>query len=88
MPKAVKVGLARTHESDGQLQDVRVGSGTVGTLRLAQVMNKSGLSKASIYRLGKLGRFPLPFRIGIAAVGWNEAEIEFWIFERKFDTIH
>jgi prophage regulatory protein len=57
-------------------------------LRIAQVMNKSGLSKASIYRLGKLGRFPLPFRIGISAVGWDEAEIEFWIFERKLDTIH
>jgi prophage regulatory protein len=57
-------------------------------LRIAQVMNMSGLSKASIYRLGKLGRFPLPFRIGISAVGWDEAEIEFWIFERKLDTIH
>ena len=57
-------------------------------LRLAQVMDMSGLSKASIYRLGKLGRFPMPFRIGIAAVGWDEAEVEFWIFERKMDTIH
>ena len=57
-------------------------------LRLDQVIDVSGLSKATIYRLGKLGLFPKPFKIGLAAVGWDEAEIEFWIFERKLATIH
>jgi prophage regulatory protein len=58
-------------------------------LRIDQVTDTVGLSKASIYRLGKLGLFPKPFRIGISAVGWDEAEIEFWIFERKMgDTLH
>jgi len=52
-------------------------------LRMNQVIESVGLSKASIYRLGKLGLFPKPFKIGIAAVGWDQAEIEFWIFERK-----
>lgn len=52
-------------------------------LRIAQVMDVCGLSKASIYRLGKLGLFPKPFKIGLAAVGWDEAEVEFWVFERK-----
>lgn len=55
-------------------------------LRIDQVTDTVGLSKASIYRLGKLGLFPKPFKIGIAAVGWDEAEIEFWIFERKLET--
>lgn len=55
-------------------------------LRIDQVTDTVGLSKASIYRLGKLGLFPKPFKIGIAAVGWDEAEIEFWIFERKMET--
>ena len=58
-------------------------------LRIDQVTDTVGLSKASIYRLGKLGLFPKPFKIGISAVGWDEAEIEFWIFERKMEaTLH
>ena len=62
---------------------------TTRILRLNQVTNAVGLSKASIYRLAKLGLFPKPFKIGITAVGWDEAEIEFWIFERKMDaTLH
>lgn len=58
-------------------------------LRIDQVMDTVGLSKASIYRLAKLGLFPKPFKIGISAVGWDEAEIEFWILERKIEqTLH
>lgn len=58
-------------------------------LRLHQVVDAVGLSKATIYRLAKSGKFPKPFKIGIAAVGWDEAEIEFWIFERKMEaTLH
>ncbi|WP_366913207.1 AlpA family phage regulatory protein [Rhodoferax sp.] len=41
-----------------------------------------------IYRLGKLELFPPLFKIGITAVGWDEAEIELWIFELKMETIH
>lgn len=58
-------------------------------LRLPQVMDAVGLSKATIYRLAQMGKFPKPFKIGISAVGWDEAEIEFWIFERKMEgTLH
>ncbi len=56
-------------------------------LRLNQVIDAVGLSKATIYRLGKMGLFPKPFKIGISAVGWDEAEIEFWIFERKIGQL-
>lgn len=52
-------------------------------------MDAVGLSKATIYRLAQMGKFPKPFKIGISAVGWDEAEIEFWIFERKMEaTLH
>lgn len=58
-------------------------------LRLPQVIDSVGLSKATIYRLAQIGKFPKPFKIGISAVGWDEAEIEFWIFERKMEaTLH
>lgn len=58
-------------------------------LRMDQVVDRVGLSRASIYRLSKLGLFPKSFKIGISAIGFDEAEIEFWIFERKMgDTLH
>jgi len=57
-------------------------------LRIDQVTDTVGLSKSSIYRLGNLGLFPKPFKIGISAVGWDEAEIEFWIYERKLEAFH
>jgi len=58
-------------------------------LRLPQVIDAVGLSKATIYRLAQMGKFPKPFKIGITAVGWDEAEIEFWILERKMEaTLH
>ncbi len=48
-------------------------------LRINQVIDTVGLSRSAIHRLGKLGLFPRPFKIGLAAVGWDAAEIEFWI---------
>jgi prophage regulatory protein len=58
-------------------------------LRMNQVIDKVGLSKATIYRLARLGLFPNSFRIGLAAVGFDEAEIELWILERKIGaTLH
>ena len=54
-------------------------------LRINQVIEMIGLSKASIYRLAKLGKFPKSFKIGISAVGWLQSEIEMWIAERQID---
>lgn len=52
-------------------------------LRIQQVTDTIGLSRASIYRLMKLGLFPKSIRIGIKAVGWLQSEIELWIAERE-----
>ena len=57
-------------------------------MRMSEVTQAVGLSRASIYRLVKLGKFPRPFKIGISAVGFDLAEINFWLFERKLDTLH
>jgi prophage regulatory protein len=45
-------------------------------LRIRGVCKKTGLSKATIYRQVKVGKFPKPRRIGERAVGWLEYEIE------------
>lgn len=56
---------------------------TTRILRLNQVTEAIGLSRASIYRLMKMDRFPKSITIGIKAVGWVESEIEMWITERR-----
>ena len=47
-------------------------------LRLPAVIELSGLSRSTIYRLIKLGKFPAPVRIGEAATAWLPADIDAW----------
>lgn len=51
-------------------------------LRIGEVMDRVGLSRASIYRYAKAGTFPAPRRIGERSVGWLEADIVNWILQR------
>lgn len=51
-------------------------------MRLTEVMEVIGLSRASIYRLMEAGDFPRQFKIGMAAVGWLRCEVEEWVDER------
>ena len=51
-------------------------------LRQNQVIDRVGLSKSTMWRLIKAGRFPKPISLGPRAVGWLEDEIESWIASR------
>ena len=55
---------------------------TTTVLRLPVVRQRTGLSRSTIYALMKIGKFPLPRRIGARAVGWPEDEIERFINTR------
>lgn len=48
-------------------------------LRLPQVINKTGLSRSSIYLRISKGEFPQSVSLGDRAVGWLENEIDEWI---------
>ncbi|MCL2298346.1 MAG: AlpA family phage regulatory protein [Proteobacteria bacterium] len=48
-------------------------------LRARDVSKKVGLSRSTIYRLIKLGKFPPSQIIGLQAVGWKASAIESWI---------
>jgi prophage regulatory protein len=48
-------------------------------LRIAAVQARTGLSRASIWRLARDARFPAPVRIGQRAVAWLDTEIDRWI---------
>lgn len=54
-------------------------------IRLWAVMDKTGLSKTSIYRLSKdpESGFPPQVRLSKACVGWIEDEVEQWIHSRR-----
>ena len=50
-------------------------------IREPEVTDRTGLSRATIWRRVKAGDFPAPFRLGnrSKAVGWRDDEIEAWI---------
>jgi len=48
-------------------------------LRLPNVLDRTGLSRSTVYLRVTEGRFPRPVSLGARAVGWIETEIEEWI---------
>jgi prophage regulatory protein len=47
-------------------------------LRVPEVMKLAGLSRATIYRLERAGRFPKRMQISDNVVGWYEREVLAW----------
>ena len=48
-------------------------------LRLAQVIDMTGLGKTKIYELQAAGRFPMRVQITAHSVGWIEKEVQTWL---------
>lgn len=44
-------------------------------LRLPQVKQATGLSRATIYKMAASGKFPKPIKISARASGWRESSI-------------
>ena len=55
-------------------------------LRRSEVEECCGLSRTTIYRLMRLGQFPIPIKISPRAVRWPQREIENWIAARPRAT--
>jgi prophage regulatory protein len=51
-------------------------------LRLAQVIERTGLKKTTIYELQSEGQFPMRVKITAHAVGWIEHEVQAWLAGR------
>lgn len=56
--------------------------GPIRLLRLAQVLNVTGLGKTKIYELQSEGSFPMRVQITDHSVGWVEAEVQAWLAKR------
>jgi prophage regulatory protein len=48
-------------------------------IRLPRVLELTGLSRMSIYRFEKAGKFPKRVTLGENAVGWPLSEVEAWL---------
>lgn len=57
------------------------------TLRRAQVLKKTSLSQASIYRLEKAGDFPRHFLLLPRCAVWFEDEVDAWLEARQAKAI-
>jgi len=51
-------------------------------LRMADVIRRTGMSRATIYRRITAGEFPRQRQISVNIVGWPECEINEWIKSR------
>ena len=51
-------------------------------IRLPEVINRTALSRSTIYCEIAAERFPSPIKIGLRSVAWIESEVADWI-ERK-----
>ena len=51
-------------------------------LRMPQVIEMTGVSRAHVYALISRDEFPRPIRLGKRAVGWVKTDVESWITAR------
>lgn len=48
-------------------------------IKLPRVIELTTLSKSSIYKLVKAGKFPKPVQLGERATGWRVSDVEAWL---------
>ena len=48
-------------------------------LRLRTVLDRTGLSRTTMYRKIGEGTFPQQLRISVHGAGWSEAEVDRWV---------
>jgi prophage regulatory protein len=55
------------------------GDGHARILRIGEVQRRTGLSRTTLWRRERNGRFPARRDLGGGMVGWLEREVEEWI---------
>ncbi|MCC6480619.1 MAG: AlpA family transcriptional regulator [Sphingomonadaceae bacterium] len=67
------------HDSSSVKPEIEPQSKPQRLIRLAEVKQRVGLSRASIYKRMSEGRFPKSRSLGSRCAVWVEAEIDDWI---------
>jgi prophage regulatory protein len=55
-------------------------------LRTADVIRLTGLSRTTLWRLERQGKFPTRIRLGLNSVGWRDQEVQHWVETRPRGT--
>lgn len=56
-------------------------------LRLNAVLDRTGLSRATLYRKVQAGTFPRQIRIAIRCAGWRESAVNEWMKNPMFYSV-
>jgi prophage regulatory protein len=51
-------------------------------IRIKEVMDRTGLSRSTIYLQVRDGEFPKPINLGSRSVGWLQSEVDSWIAQK------
>mgnify|MGYP000072936531 FL=1 len=51
-------------------------------MRLKEIIEKTGLSRSTIYNLISKGEFPKQVDLGARSVGWVDTEVEEWLLAK------
>ena len=87
MPAMTRTFLKQSHSGVGESEEApsassppaNTRSAPIHILRLAQVIERTGLKKTTIYELQSEGQFPMRVKITAHAVGWIEHEVQAWL---------
>ena len=69
-----------SHKYSRDLKESRMGS---RILRIRDLMDEIGVSKATLYRMVSEGSFPPPVKIAKRAVGWRREDVDRWLESRE-----
>jgi prophage regulatory protein len=56
-------------------------------LRLSAVLDRTGLSRATLYRKIQCGAFPRQVRIAVRCAGWRESAVNDWMKNPMFYSV-
>jgi prophage regulatory protein len=56
-------------------------------IRLRTVLERTGLSRSTLYRKIGEGTFPRQIRIAVRCAGWRESAVEAWLLNPMFYTV-
>lgn len=79
MSRAAMVTMALTNQTSTVNRGDAPRPVPIRLLRLAAVLDRTGLSRSTIWRLEKAGKFPRRRRVSASVVAWLESEVTAWI---------
>ncbi len=74
-----------TRQAPAQLADAATASATIGDVTLIgckDVVKRTSISRAGVYRMVSAGAFPRPVPVYGSRIAWIKAEVDDWIAQR------